>query len=257
MMKILKKINYIQRLVGTAFSYILFGFGGGIFSLLFLPLLNLVMRNSIEKEKLIRRMISFCFRMFIKFMELMGLLEFFIDGKEKLKNEKECILISNHPTLIDVVAIIAYCPNACCIVKSSLWDNIFIKHVLSSAGYIPNSGTELLLKKCKESIQNGDVLIIFPEGTRTQVGKQLHFKRGAAHLIYELKCMVRCVELFCNPRTLSKEDSWYEIPRSKVKFQLYVRDKLCLNEYFDSSLQRPLAVRQLNRCLREQYCSNV
>lgn len=257
MINILSRLNYIQRLIGTALSFILFGLGGIFLSVFLFPPLHFFIRSMNKKKKVFRAIISFFFRVFIKFMELVGVIEFSIIQKEILNNEKKCILIANHPTLIDVIAIMAYCPNACCVVKASLWNNILIKFVLLSAGYIPNIDTEILLQRCKESIDNDDVLIIFPEGTRTTVGKSLKFKRGAAHLIFELKCSVRFVELSCFPPTLTKGQSWYKIPKLKARLTLCVKEKITFNEFFDSALPRPLAVRRLNQALLEQYCSNV
>ena len=248
--------NYLWRLIATGFSYIVFGLGGLLLSFLVFPSVIIFNRDKKRRKKKLRSLISYSFRYFLKMMDFLGVLNFSIKGGEVLQNESHCLLVANHPTLIDVVAIIAFTPNACCVVKGDLWRNPFIKMVILGAEYIPNDNSSIVLSKCKESIYNGDVLVIFPEGTRTRDGETVQFKRGAAHLIHGLKCHVRCVFMECRPLTLSKGVSWYAIPRSTPNFSLVVGGRFDFYSKIDSSLPRPLAVRKLNRLLIQQYCGN-
>lgn len=249
------KVNYIWRVFGTGVSFLTFGIGGLLLSFFVFPPVLLLPISTHKRKRIFRLIISYSFRFFMHLMHYLGLIDFRKKSIEILKNERSCLLIANHPTLIDVVSIIAYCPNACCIVKEKLWNNFYIKRVLSAAGYIPNKNADELLTKCDEAIKSGDVLIIFPEGTRTVPGKNIVFQRGASHIALMLKCPVRCVSVSCDPITLTKGLPWYKVPSKRALFTLEVKDKLNPASYISEEMPRPKAARVLTRLFLKQYCS--
>lgn len=258
MNKIIKKINYFWRLLGTAASFVFFGVGGLFLSLIVFPFIFLFFRHPDKKKRAFRKTISFSFKLFFHFMHYIGLLRFKKENVETLKRDEGVMLIANHPTLIDVVAIIAYTPNASCIVKKELWKNIFMKGVIEAAGYIPNIEPEKMLKQCQKSIENGDVLVIFPEGTRTKPGFPPEFQRGAAHIALALGCPVRCVEISCHPLTLSKGVPWYRIPPRRADFVMSVKERVLEpQKLIEKGTPRPLAARQLIRHFSNEYCAHV
>lgn len=253
---IYRKLNWLQRLVATAISFSMFGLGGICLSLFYFPVVLIFIRNPAQRKKIIRSSISTSFRFFINFMSVSGIIKLSKKNIEILKTEHSCMLICNHPTLVDVVAIIAYCPNASCVVKESLFHNFFIGRVLKSADYIPNVDPVILLEKCRDSIEKGDVLVIFPEGTRSVPGEKLNFQRGAAHIALNLNCPVRCVQINTKPSILSKGLAWYNIPKRRSSFDLEVKGKLFPAKIVDPGTPRPLAARKITREFLNQYCSS-
>ncbi len=250
-------LNRLWRVFATGLSFTLFGIGGLILSLVYFPLISFLFKSEVQKKQIVRSSVSLGFRLFMNFMHYIGVLYFHKKKIEILQNEKSCILIANHPTLIDVIAIIAYCPNACCVVKQELWENFFLKGVVQNAGYVPNIDSTNLLEKCKKSIENGDVLIIFPEGTRTKPGQPPVFQRGAAHIALNLKCPVRCVEIQCQPLTLTKGLPWYQVPERRTDYTIEVKNRIDPQECIAEGTSRPLAARKITRIFLNQYCGNV
>jgi len=250
-------LNRLWRVFATGLSFTLFGIGGLILSLVYFPLISFLFKSEVQKKQIARSSVSLGFRLFMNFMHYIGVLYFHKKKIEILQNEKSCILIANHPTLIDVIAIIAYCPNACCVVKQELWENFFLKGVVQNAGYVPNIDSTNLLEKCKKSIENGDVLIIFPEGTRTKPGQPPVFQRGAAHIALNLKCPVRCVEIQCQPLTLTKGLPWYQVPERRTDYTIEVKNRIDPQECIAEGTSRPLAARKITRIFLNQYCGNV
>ncbi len=257
-MKILfNKLNRLWRVFATGLSFTLFGIGGLILSLFYFPLIGFLFKSEVQKKKIVRSSVSLSFKLFMYFMHYIGILYFHKKKIEILQNDKSCILIANHPTLIDVIAIIAYCPSACSIVKQELWQNFFLKGVVQNAGYVPNIDSTNLIEKCKQSIENGDVLIIFPEGTRTKPGQPPVFQRGAAHISLNLNCPVRCVEIQCQPLTLTKGLPWYKVPERRFDFTIEVKDRIDPQECIAEGTSRPLAARKMTRLFLNQYCGNM
>ncbi len=250
-------LNRLWRVFATGLSFTLFGIGGLILSLFYFPLIGFLFKSEVQKKQIVRSSLSLGFRVFMYFMHYVGVLYFHKKKIEILRNEKSCILIANHPTLIDVIAIIAYCPNACCVVKQELWQNFFLKGVVQNAGYVTNIDSTDLLEKCKQAIENGDVLIIFPEGTRTKPGQPKVFQRGAAYIALNLNCPVRCVEIQCQPLTLTKGLPWYQVPERRTDYTIEVKDQINPQECLTEGTSRPLAARKMTRLFLNQYCDNV
>lgn len=257
MKKIFYSLNYVWRLFGTGISFTFFGVGALFLSLFIFPCILLFIKDELKRKIAIRRTISFSFKCFIYFMHYIGLFDFKPISTHLLKEDNGVMLVANHPTLIDVVSIIAFTPNANCIVKKDLWHNPFLKGVVKAAGYIPNENPEAILSGCKKAIEDKDILIIFPEGTRTKPGKLPEFQRGAAHIALAIGCPMRCVEMTCLPLTLSKGVPWYKIPPKRALFKLEVKDLIVPKEVIEEGTPRPLAARRLTRLLLNQYCAPV
>ncbi len=250
-----KLMNRYWRIFSTGLSFIVFGLGGLFLSFFVFPIVLVAIQDPLKKKKVIRKIITLTFRFFMNFMHTLGVIRFKTESIETLHSENSCLLIANHPTLIDVVSIIAHCPNACCIVKEELWSNTYVRKIVQAAGYIPNTDADLMLKRCEEAISNGDVLIIFPEGTRTKPNEEPKFQRGAAHIALMLKCEVRCVEINCSPITLTKGLPWYRVPSRRADFTLSVRDRINSNDHVLEDMPRPKAARVITRVFLKQYCS--
>lgn len=223
--------------------------------LVYIPIVIFLVRDKARAKDIIRKSVRFCFRIFIYYIHFLGLINFQAKNLSELTSERSVLLIANHPTLIDVVAIIGFCPNPCCIVKEALWENVYMHRVIEAAGFIPNSEPEVLLERAQKAINEGDVLVLFPEGTRTKPGEKPVFQRGAAHVALSLKCPVRCVRIECEPPTLSKGIPWYRIPSQRVNFTMTVEDRIYPERLIGSEDRRPLAARKLTRVFHNHYCS--
>ncbi|MCB1691044.1 MAG: 1-acyl-sn-glycerol-3-phosphate acyltransferase [Halioglobus sp.] len=162
------------------------------------------------------------FRIFIGYMSWVGILTWEINGIELL-DKSGSIVIANHPTLIDIVFLISMIPNATCIVKASLYKNIFTRGPVSWAGYIPNNEADTLMASCEAQLADNANLVIFPEGSRSVPDKPLKLQRGAAHLWLRSRCDLSMVTIRVNPLTLAKHQKWYEVPYDRPHFQLVVK----------------------------------
>ncbi|MFN2410583.1 MAG: 1-acyl-sn-glycerol-3-phosphate acyltransferase, partial [Halomonas sp.] len=63
-----------RRGVGTALSFLVFGIGGLLIGLVVAPLIRLCIRNSERRQRIARRLIQRCFRLFAALMQKLGVL---------------------------------------------------------------------------------------------------------------------------------------------------------------------------------------
>ncbi|MDH0083858.1 1-acyl-sn-glycerol-3-phosphate acyltransferase [Stutzerimonas stutzeri] len=164
----LKRPNapWLWRLVATGLSFALFGIGGLCLRVLVFPLLALLPGDAITQRRRARQTVSRLFWLFVQFMYRSGVLTYEVEGAERLGSPGQ-LIIANHPSLIDVVVLIALIRDANCVVKQSLWDNPFTRGPIRAAQYISNNGSAEMLDEAADALQQGQTLIIFPEGTRT------------------------------------------------------------------------------------------
>src|SRR5262249_3683396 len=87
---------------------------------------------------------------------------------EGLRDEAGVILAPNHPGLLDALVLLAYQPNAVCVMKTQLRKNVFLSAGARLARYIGNTPPRRMIKQAIAALHEGGVLLLFPEGTRSQ-----------------------------------------------------------------------------------------
>ena len=110
-----------------------------------------------------------------------------IEGKHHFRKGEKYILLANHGSLFDIVAIMAFNPDVSWFGHERLLRIPLVKQMLLMTDYIPMkistiSNTRRMLELLEEKAQTRTVAI-FPEGTRTLDGKLNSFYRGFIHLI--------------------------------------------------------------------------
>ncbi|WP_024304133.1 1-acyl-sn-glycerol-3-phosphate acyltransferase [Pseudogulbenkiania sp. MAI-1] len=247
------RLNYLWRLAMTGLAFALFSEGGLLLTLLVFPFLKLVPAADGRRCRLARRVIQRAFAVFIGFMCRVGIMTLEVKDGERLRAAQGMLVLANHPTLIDVVAIIARMREANCVVKAALWDSPFLGGVVRTTGYIRNDDSETLIADCARSLQQGDNLVIFPEGTRTVPGAPLKFQRGAAHIALASGAPILPVVLSCTPSTLTKDKRWYQIPPQRFHFTLEVGEPLQVAALVPPDTPSSLASRRLSEALQHYF----
>lgn len=232
------------RLPATALGFGAFGAGAVVLSFTLFPLLYLM--PFAAKHRWTRLLIAFVFRNYLRLLRWLGLITYELNEIQRLRIPGQ-LIIANHPSLLDVVFIIAYARNAGCVVKGSLWRNPFTAFAVRAANYISNA-REDLFAACVNQLQGGQSLIVFPEGTRSRPDEPLRFHRGPSNLALSSGVAITPVVIRCEPATLLKRQRWYEIPATPPHFTLTVQDPLATAHYLTDSLQSA-AARRLTRDL--------
>jgi 1-acyl-sn-glycerol-3-phosphate acyltransferase len=241
---------YWLRLPATGLCFLVFGLVAFILGLFLLPVLGLVQREHRRRRRIARSVIAAGMRGFVHFMRAVRVLDFTFKGRELLGAPGQMI-VANHPTLIDVIFLLGFTPQATCIVKSSLCANIFTRGALRAADYIPNAPTDEMVLRAASELREGQSLVIFPEGTRSVRGRALELQRGAANIALRGASALTPVYISCEPPTLSKHEPWYRIPARRAQFTLCVGSDIDMAPFRASPL--PKGSRQLNALLGKLF----
>lgn len=245
-------LNRFWRIAATGFCFVTFGVGGLLLTLLATPLLWLCIRTRTTRKRIAQRLISAACRLFVSVMHYSGVLDYSINGQEYLQRSGT-LFVANHPSLIDAVLLIAFMPEVDCVTNQHLWQNPFTGGPIRLAGYISNGTGPELNQRCCESLQFGNKLIIFPEGTRTRPGQPLDFQRGAANIAVHANVDVVPVTIILKQTTLTKGAPWYRVPSQKAEITISVDAPIGIRHYIENTASYPLAARKLTSDLKTYY----
>ena len=110
-----------------------------------------------------------------------------IEGKQHILHGERYILLANHSSLFDIIAIMAFYPDVSWFGHERLLRIPLFKRMLLMTDYIPMrinniKNTRIMLANLEQKAQYRTVAI-FPEGTRSLDGKLNSFYRGFIHLL--------------------------------------------------------------------------
>jgi 1-acyl-sn-glycerol-3-phosphate acyltransferase len=238
------------RLFITGLSFFSFGVGAFVVGAVLLPIVKLVPATQEVKRRRARAVMSAALRFFIGLMHRSRALTYEVHGRERLGRPGQMV-VANHPTLIDVVFLLAFMPEAGCVVKQGLWRNPLTRWAVTMAEFIPNNDPAGMIEGAARSLKEGQTLIFFPEGTRTRPNQPMVFHRSAANVALRAAAVVTPVYIRCEPTTLTKSEPWYRIPPRRPHFSLSVGDDLDLSPYGQAPL--PIGSRALNEHLHQHF----
>jgi 1-acyl-sn-glycerol-3-phosphate acyltransferase len=109
-----------------------------------------------------------------------------ITGRENIAMDEKYILVANHASLFDIVAIISFFPKVSWFGHERLLKVPVFGKFLKMTDYVPFkeptiTNTRHMLEQLMEKAKNQSVAL-FPEGTRTTSGKMNPFFRGFIYL---------------------------------------------------------------------------
>lgn len=163
--------------------------------------------------------------------------------------EKGCLIIANHPSLIDVVFLLFHIRGSNCVVKKELKKNIFLYPAIKCSHYITNDFNEEFLNKCIDVLQKGENLIIFPEGTRTVDKINMH--KGASYIaVYGAKKIIPFY-ISIEPKCLGKFDKWYNLPND-ISYNIKPLKEILIDD-FECDKVSSLRVRHLHLHIKSLY----
>lgn len=238
------------RLFMTGLSFFSFGLGAFVVGAVLLPVVKLIPAPRDVKRRRARAVMSAALRFFIGFMRRGGVLTYEFHGRERLGRPGQ-LVVANHPTLIDVVFLLAFMPEASCIVKKGMWRHPLTRLAVTLAEFIPNDDTAGMIEGGTHALKGRQSLIIFPEGTRTRPNQPMLFHRGAANVALRAAAVVTPVYIRCQPTTLTKSEPWHRIPARRPHFSLIVGDDLDLSPYRPAPL--PIGSRAFNEYLHQHF----
>ncbi|GEM_PF-5732082 len=221
----------MRRIPFVILGFIIFYTGGIILGWCALPLVRLITWNRIRGQQRCQHIVARGFSLLLWYLDLIKLYESGTLHMEelvprKLETHSGTVLIANHPTLLDIVLIKSQLGHGTVVVKPLYYYNPLLGILSWCCGYI-RSGSSIgrgavIIREAIERVNEGQTVIIFPEGTRSDPDKLLPFKRGAFMIAEQTQAPLASVMVKCTPRVLGRAQGFRGYPnRGSVKLFIF------------------------------------
>lgn len=191
--------------IQSVFFFIYFGVFGILFSVGMRILMTILPLSKTNKYKLFGKGMA-------TFMKSVLYLKPTVQKKVINPNNedfsKQSIIIANHTSFLDTMAIGMCTPNIVFLVNDWVSKSpIFGRAVKISGFFSVSSGVEENVDKIKERIGKDFSLMIFPEGTRSLTNNMARFHKGAFYLSEKLQLDILPIYIHGNSEIIPKGDS--------------------------------------------------
>jgi 1-acyl-sn-glycerol-3-phosphate acyltransferase len=246
-----RRAVWYWRFVVTGVSFFLFSLGAAVVGFILMPLVRILPAGREKKRARARRVMRASLRLFVAIMAGAGGMTYEFVGVERLGRPGQ-LIVANHPSLLDVVFLLAFVPGAGCVVKHGLWRNPITRGAVVLAEFISNDPTAAVIEDSSVALNDAQTLIMFPEGTRTVPGQPFVFHRGAANVALRAARTLTPVYIRVRPTTLTKAEPWYRIPAWRPHFSLRVGEDIDLAP-FRALGPLPVSSRAFNEHLQTHF----
>ena len=244
------------RIAGSGFLFSLFGIGAVLLAAALLPAARLHARPDRPADLIAQSWISRAFAFFLAVGRAIRIWDFEVSGFEHL-GDRGALIVANHPTLIDVVLLLARLPQCDCVVKREAWRNPALAGIVRAAGYVPNDDGATMVDACVERLRAGRSLLLFPEGSRSPATGFRRFERGAAHVAIRSGRPVLPVFIDCQPPSLKKGQPWYALPNALMRFRLCAGEPIDVRELIDEADPVAISARRVNAAFLRYFESEL
>lgn len=212
-------------------------------SLAALPML--VLPRTTRKRKG-RWLISVSSRAYLNLLALMGACRFDLASLDELKGAGPMIIAPNHPSLFDAIIILSRLPDATCIMKADIVNNVLFGGCARLAGYIGTTPLRTMVKGAVDNLHEGSHVLLFPEGTRT-TRHPIGALQGTTGLIAKnARVPVQTVFIETDSGFLGKGWSLLWTPRMPITYRIR------LGRRFDPPVQTAEFVAELDAYFRSE-----
>ncbi|NND88305.1 MAG: MMPL family transporter, partial [Flavobacteriaceae bacterium] len=192
----------LRLLLHSSLSFGYYGLGGFILSLLSVSLMKVMPISKKKKMNVFHRILS-------KFMKSVLYTNPFV--KKRIINNsqvdfsKPAILIANHTSFLDILAVGMLHPKIIFLVNDWVYNSPIFGKAVQLAGFYPVSGgIDKGVEHLRKKVEQGYCLMAFPEGTRSTTNKIKRFHKGSFHLAEMLDLDIIPILIHGNSEVLPK-----------------------------------------------------
>ena len=233
--------------------FFLFGVGTIVMGNIIFPLIKVLMP---EKYKLqsYSNVIRKSWNFFIKFLVFIKIINVKIKDIEKIKNIKNSIIVSTHPSFIDGVILISLIPNTTCLVAERLSTNFITKNIVNTMFIISGVSLDNIVDEATKMLGKGFNVLIFPSGKRHRINEYPKIRKGAALIAIKSKKDIIPIKLTTDIDFLQINEPVNKPVSKQVEYCVDVLPKICVKDYIikydeDELIQKREITKDISNCL--------
>ncbi len=165
------------------------------------------------------------------------------NGRKKISNQKACVLVANHRSLMDIVVLSGMFRHFKWVSRAEIFRVPFMGWNMTMNRYISlkrgdKKSIIKMMKDCEHAIKSGSSVLLFPEGTRSEDGELRRFLPGAFSLAKRMKVPIIPIVLNGTGEALPKNTF---LLNGKCKITIDVLDEIPY-ESFSNKLPEEISV---------------
>jgi 1-acyl-sn-glycerol-3-phosphate acyltransferase len=212
-------------------SFSIFGIGSLIVGFLCFPLVRLFIKNNSQRLDTYSKIVHSSWKFFVRYLQLVGVLKLDIENFDSLKNIKNSIIVSTHPSYIDVLILLSLIPKTTCFVAPRLTENKFFKKIVESMFLISGKPLEDLENDTKKMSEEGFNILIFPSGKRHRKGEYPKIRKGASLVALNAQKDIVPIIMYTDFDFLQIGQPFYDAGIKPVTYCIRHLDAIKISEY--------------------------
>ena len=136
----MKKIRSLLMVI----SFAVFGISSLFVGVIVFPIIKLLVKDTDKRLDIFSKTVYRSWNKFVKLVQFIKLIRLDVENIENLQSIKNSVIVSTHPSYIDVLIILSLVPKTTCYVAPRLTQNKFFKKIAESMFLISGKSLEEL-----------------------------------------------------------------------------------------------------------------
>lgn len=217
-------MKYIRSILAV-FCFFIFGIGAVILNFLLFPFIK-------NNNELCSDIIHNTWRFFVNLMMFLKLFRLDVKKLEKIENK---VIVSTHPSFIDIVILIALIPRSTCFVKKELAHNPILKNLVTSIFITNEVELDELKSESKKMLDRGFNVIIFPSGIRHRRDEFPKIRKGASLVALNAGKNIVPIKMFSDRDFLFINQPFYAVSDRCVNFEIEQMREINIADFIGES----------------------
>ena len=217
-------MKYIRSILAV-FCFFIFGIGAVILNFLLFPFIK-------NNKELCSDIIHNTWRCFVNLMMFLKLFRLDVKKLEKIENK---VIVSTHPSFIDIVILIALIPRSTCFVKKELAHNPILKNLVTSIFITNEVELDELKSESKKMLDRGFNVIIFPSGIRHRRDEFPKIRKGASLVALNAGKNIVPIKMFSDRDFLFINQPFYAVSDRCVNFEIEQMREINIADFIGES----------------------
>lgn len=227
-------MSKLFRSICLTICVILFGIGSLLLNWIIFPLITLFCQDERGKLKLSSFLVQNSWKFLIRLMILFNIFDLKISDIDKLTNIKNAIVVSSHPSYIDVLILIAFIPKMTCFSAERFTSNFFMNNIVKTLFITRGNSLEQMVANAQKMLDFGFNVLIFPSGIRHKVNKYPKIRKGASLIALNSRKNIIPIKMTSDVEFLQINNSICDAGSKKPHFNIIVKDEIITNEYIEA-----------------------